>query len=238
MIAGAALALLLLGSASGAIAADPAQQPPVERALPPPGESGWRPLPIPDMDRATAYRAFVLDGVRAVRAHSICSASALALELGAHDLRARPLLAWRWRVEWAPVIESHAIASGDDFALRVIAAFAPDPGPRARPLEGLLDPEGDGAELHYVWARRPARGESWPSPSADRTRLISMGGGKLDVWENVEVDLVADFERQFGRAPPPLRAVVLLSDTDDSCQEAAAYLGELRLRPREPARSR
>jgi hypothetical protein len=211
----AALAGLALATGAGAQAT-----PAAERALPAPGEAGWARRALPDVDRSTAWLPLVLDGVRAVRAHSICSASALAFALGEHDLRALPVLTWRWKVEWAPVIDDHRIRSGDDFALRVVAVFAP--GHAAPP------------ELHYVWTRRVPRGETWTSPGAALTRVISAGGGTLDAWESVRADLAADFERAFRRPAPALRAIHLLSDTDDSCQEAAAYVADLRLLPRDP----
>jgi hypothetical protein len=224
LIQRALLALALLALA-GAATADP----PAERALPPPGEGGWERTALPGVDRATVYLPLTVEGMRAVRAHSICSASALELALPDSEAESPAALSWRWKVEWAPVIENHRIRSGDDFALRVVARFAPPAGrgllERAR--ERIVAPSAP--ELHYVWSRRASRGERWPSPSRSEAFVISVGGGTLGVWETVEVDLRSDFERSFGRPAPALRAIGLVSDTDDSCQEAAAYIGDLRL---------
>lgn len=216
-------ALLLLGS----------DAPP----LPAPGTEGWEPLLLPNVERATRYIPVEVDGVRAVRAESRCSASALLLPTPEVDLAATPLLGWRWQVERGFSVPDERVQAGDDFAARVYVIFPFEPEhagllERARNALGraLYGDRVPGAALNYVWSTREPAGASWDNPFAASSKMISMGSGPLGSWRRAERDVRADFSRLFGREPPPVLGVALMSDSDNSCQEAHALFADFRFR--------
>jgi hypothetical protein len=48
------------------------------------------------------------------------------------------------------------------------------------------------------------------------------------VWRSEAVDVLADYRALFGTPVPPVVAVALMSDSDNSCQAAEAYLARFR----------
>ncbi len=223
----ALLALLLL--ASGA--------PPAERLLPAPGTDRWEPLELPNVEQRTHYTPVEVDGLRAVRSESRCSASALLLPTPDVDLVETPLLGWRWRVDRGLSIPDERVKLGDDFAARVYVLFPFEPEhssllARARNRLGraLYGQRVPGAALNYVWSTREPQGASWDNPFTATSKMISMGNGPHEVWKAAERDVRADFARLFGHEPPQVLGVALMSDSDNSCQEARALFADFRFR--------
>jgi hypothetical protein len=58
--------------------------------------------------------------------------------------------------------------------------------------------------------------------------MVSLGAGPLGVWRSEEVDVLADYRARFGAPVPPVVAVAVMSDSDNSCQAAEAYLARFR----------
>jgi len=228
VVAYAAL-VLVLGAIAGA----------EERPLPPPAEAPWEPLRFPRVERASRYEPMEVDGVRAVRAESECSASALLLRLEDVDLRRTPLLRWRWRVERPLDLTDERHKGGDDFAARVYVMFRFEPAraswlerARRRVAEALYGREIPGNAINYVWSSREPAGAVWDNPYTASSKMVSLGAGALPEWRSEEVDVWSDYRRLFGADPPAIVGVALMSDSDDSCGRAEAWLAELRFATR------
>ena len=58
--------------------------------------------------------------------------------------------------------------------------------------------------------------------------MVSLGAGPLGVWRSEEVDVLADYRAHFGGPVPPVVAVAVMSDSDNSCQAAEAYFARFR----------
>ena len=58
--------------------------------------------------------------------------------------------------------------------------------------------------------------------------MVSLGAGPLGLWRSEEVDVLADYRAHFGAPVPPVVAVAVMSDSDNSCQAAEAYLARFR----------
>ncbi len=206
-----------------------------ERLLPPPAEPPWQPLRFPRVERASRYQPVGLDGVRAVRAESECSASALLLRVEDVDLRRMPLLRWRWRVEHRLDLADERHKGGDDFAARVYVMFRFDPAraswlerARRRVAEAFYGRELPGNAINYVWSSREPAGAVWDNPYTASSKMVSLGAGPLPEWRSEEVNVWDDYRRLFATDPPALVGVALMSDSDDSCGRAVAWLAELR----------
>ncbi len=130
-------------------------------------------------------------------------------------------VSWRWKVA-APLASRAPEGSkqGDDYAARVFVIFNPLPlGPRTR-------------ALCYVWARSEPVESLFPSPYFDSvaTLVIESGGGRAGEWISETRVLEADFRRYFGSAPPAVRAVAVMVDTDDTRGRATAWFDDIVLR--------
>jgi hypothetical protein len=206
------------------------------RELPPPGEPPWRVTALRGVERVTDYAPLAAGGVPALRATSRCAASGLSLPLDDVDLRRTPVLAWRWRVERPLEVADEQSRAGDDFAARVYATFRLE-RERASLLERLwhrlaesyYGEELPGSALVFVWAGRSPPGRSWPSPYTSSVRVVVLRSGAAGAWESERVDLPRAYREAFGREPPPLRGIALMSDSDNSCQEAVAWYAGFRL---------
>ncbi len=206
-----------------------------EVLLPAPGSDGWRPLPLPKVERRSTYTAVEEDGLDAVRAESRCSASGLTFPLEGIELADTPLLRWRWKIERGLAISDERVKAGDDFAARVYVLFRFEPEraslwARVRNKLGrsLYGSEVPGNALNYVWTGSLPAGTTWPNPFVRASWMISLGKGTLSDWRPEEVNVAADYLTHFGHNPPAVIGLAVMSDSDNSCQEAVAYFADFR----------
>jgi hypothetical protein len=201
--------------------------------LPPPGNSAWKALEFPKIPKHTEYRVEDIEGSPAFMARADCSASAMYVPAESIDLDKTPVLHWRWKVEEGIDVGDERARAGDDFAARVYVMFRFDPRQaslweRAQhalgtALYGDLVP---GNAINYVWASRAAVGSSWKSPYTGASQMIVKRSGVADGWAEEAADLRADYAAAFGQAPPPLLALAVMSDADNTCQKSKAYFME------------
>jgi hypothetical protein len=190
---------------------------PAEIILGIPGTNGWRPLQFPKIKQHTHYAVIDAGQEAFLQAESECSASAMYLPAEHIDLGTTPRLLWRWRVDQGLDIADERAKAGDDFAARVYVMFQFDPEhaslwQRAR---------------HAVATTSEPAGTRWDNPFASTSKTVSRGPGPLAQWRSEEADVRSDYVSLFGHEPPPILAVGVMTDSDNSCQEAAARYGEL-----------
>lgn len=206
-----------------------------ERRLPDPGGPGWTPLHFPKIERHTRYTALRIDGREAVRADADCSASALYLPVE-WDLARMPLLQWSWKLERLLTRHDERAKPGDDFAARVYIMFEFDPTRAswwqrarhglARALYGDVIPS---TAINYVWSSSEPKGATWDNPFASEAKMVSMGFGAMADWRTEVADVAADYQALFGEAPPPILAIAVMTDADNTCTSASAYFADFRL---------
>jgi hypothetical protein len=93
-----------------------------------------------------------------------------------------------------------------------------------------------GATLCYVWAPLVPAGQVLPNAHTRRMRWIVLQGqgAPLGSWREERRDLRADFLRAFGdeaTEPPPLVAVLVGADADNTGGRGRAVLQALELAP-------
>jgi hypothetical protein len=203
-----------------------------EFALPSPGSPDWQPLAFRGVERTTAYTPESFEGIAAVRAESHCAASGLVLPLDGIDLDRTPLLSWRWRVDRGLDISDEKAKAGDDFAARVYLMFRLDSTRasallrlRHRIAKLLYGEEVPGSALNFVWASRLAPGTVWNNPFEPNAKMIALTRGELASWRSETVDISARYAELFGVPAPPLMALAIMSDSDNSCQGTQARFG-------------
>jgi hypothetical protein len=152
-------------------------------------------------------------------------------------------LSWRWRLERGLPLADIATKPGDDAALKVCVMFdqplADIPfGQRAalslaRAVTGQALPA---ATLCYLWDSRYPAGSSGANPYSARVRYLVLDGpaSPSGQWVTQRRNVTEDFARLFGqesRSTPPVIAVAVGADSDNTGGQSLAYLTQLRWNP-------
>jgi hypothetical protein len=201
----------------------------------------WHVVGLPRQTKAlTRYRVIERDGQRLLEIDARASYGTLVHEL-ADGVAARQL-SWSWRVERDNPMTDVRIKAADDHVAVVCALFdlplAAVPFVErqllrvARMFSGRSLPA---ASLCYAWDARLPRDTVLMSPFTRRVRLIVLRGigEPLQAWQHEARDLPGDFQRLFGDESavlPPLRAVVIAADADNTGGHSIAHLRGLDLR--------
>jgi Protein of unknown function (DUF3047) len=225
-----------------AMLAGAAEAPPLPRFSDATGEAippGWTPLEFRKIARRTAYRVVLEEGRTVIRADADASASGLIHRLKA-DARSTPILRWQWKIAGVVQGSDPASRKGDDYAARVYVAFERPAGERGmfdRMLQAMYGSDLPDSGLNYVWATSTPVDRIVPNAYTDRVRMIAVESGpdKAGRWIDEERDILADYRRAFGRDPPPIAGIAIMTDTDDTGGRATAWYGDVSLGPR-PAR--
>lgn len=195
----------------------------------------WRLTTLPGIRRHTRY-SLVRDGDAVVlRADAEASMAGVAHPLKL-DVRAHPVIEWRWKILNLLTKSDIATKGGDDYPARVYVLFDYDIrklpfSVRARiRLARLYGADVPLAALCYVWDGKAAAGTSVWSAYTDRVRMIvaESGGANLGKWVTIRRDVAADFRAAFGEDPPAISGVVLATDTDNTGESATAFYGDIR----------
>ena len=152
-----------------------------------------------------------------LKAHSVRAASGLIKKLSV-DTRRYPRLSWSWRVEHSLKREDIKSKKGDDFAARVYVVFPRTFFWRMR-------------AINYVWANKMAKGSEAVSPYTANSVIVAVQSGdeKAGTVVQEERDIREDYRRIFGEEPPLLGGVAIMTDTDDTQDEATAWYGDITL---------
>lgn len=197
---------------------------------------GWTPLRFKGV--APARYTLVRDGERVVvRADANASGSGLVFRFEPPLAGAR-ILRWRWKGETLPQGADMTQRVSDDAVARIYVLFRrPSEELTAtqrfkeqalRTFFGEVPPH---ASLMYVWDNRAKVGASIANPYTDRVRniVVESGSARLSQWLGYERDIEADYRAQFGEAPPPVAAVAVMTDADNTGSNAVAYFGDVTL---------
>lgn len=149
-------------------------------------------------------------------------------------------LSWRWRLAQPLAAADIHTKAGDDAALKVCvmldqpltdipflqrAALG-----LARTATGQNLPS---ATLCYLWDSRYPAGTHGPNPYSARVRYIVLNGTESDTtqWANQRRRIADDFALLFGQETktlPPITAIAVGADSDNTLGGSLAYLAQLR----------
>lgn len=202
--------------------------------------SPWRVVGLPKQPAALALAQFEvleLDGQRSLRVRTQASYGTLLHEWQAP---AGKQLAWRWRLD-APLANADIrTKAGDDAALKVCVMFdAPLTGvpllerTMLRMARSITGEDLPAATLCYLWDNKYPAGTVSDNPYTRRVRYIVLqgAGAALGQWADQSRDVGQDFLRLFGEensALPPVRAVLVGADADNTLGSSLGYLQMLR----------
>ena len=198
---------------------------------------GWRTYQFGKTPRKTRYEIIKDEGRISLRASSKASASALRHDVSfqANEL---PRIRWEWKV--ASSLEGADCSSkkGDDCAARILILYKYDPQrfgffdryrfENVKTKTGAYPP---GSMLVYAWVESARKEDFFPSPYTDRARVIPVRRGPKDAgkWLTESRNHLKDYRRVFGAEPPPIEAIAILVDTDNTGEEATAWFRSLRV---------
>jgi hypothetical protein len=199
---------------------------------------------------ATRFAAARVDGEAALQVSTASSYGTLV-----HDLNGAPpaRLQWRWRLDQPlnggqlpPDLRSKA---GDDAALKVCAMFR-HPLERVpfvertvlRIARSVSGEDLPAATICYVWDSAAPAGLQGANPYTRRVRYISLRGSETPTrqWVSESRDLAQDFATLFadelpaGAATPPVNAVLIGADSDNTASRSSGWVADLRWAPGSP----
>ncbi len=181
------------------------------------------------------------DGPAALRIRADASYGNLVFDAGSAQLGPAVRLRWRWRLERGLAAADLRTREGDDAPVKVCALFdmpldGMSFGERAslRIARALSGEPLPAATLCYVWDRLLPVGSIVPNAFSARVRYLVVGQGpaRPGPWVSVDRALADDFLRAFGhetRTLPPLIALAVGADADNTGGSSLAFVGDLLL---------
>lgn len=197
--------------------------------------AGWATMAAANIKVHTRYTLVDDNGTTVLRADSERGASGLSRPLRINPAEL-PWLRWRWKI--SNIIETADLRTkdGDDFPARVYVMFD-------YPLERLpflernklrmarafFDPNLPAATLCYVWDGKAAADTIASSAYTDRVKVIVVesGANRVRQWVDVERNIARDFRAAFGEDAPPISAIAVATDTDNTGTFATAHFGDI-----------
>jgi hypothetical protein len=125
---------------------------------------------------------------------------------------------------------------GDDYPARIYITFEYNPArlgilekakyEAIRLLYGEYPPL---AAINYIWETKAPKGTMVPNPYTDQVMMIVVESGpaKLNQWVSEERNLYDDYRQAFGEEPPMISGVAIMTDTDNTGEQATAYYGDI-----------
>ncbi|MCP9439438.1 MAG: DUF3047 domain-containing protein [Nitrospira sp.] len=195
---------------------------------------GWKPLTFKKIPKPTTYE-LVRDGEQvAVKAVSESSASGLIKEVRI-DPKEFPIIRWKWKVE--NIIQKSDVTKkdGDDYPARLYITFEYEPGKVsvAKKLKFMAGRALFGdipiAAINYIWETKTPVGTIIDNAYTDFVKMIVVQSGPKNIgrWIEESRNIHEDYKNAFGEEPPMINGVAIMTDTDNTSEQAIAYYGDI-----------
>lgn len=201
-----------------------------------PYPAGWEAIPLTARKRPTHYDLVQDEGSIVLHARADAAASALGHPV-AFDLRAAPIVEWRWKIDRLITRADNSVASREDSPVRVVLEFDGDRSRLplferglARAARLVSGRELPYATLIYIWSNKEPVGAVIANPHTRRVEMVVASSGPAGVatWQALSRNALEDFRRAFGEEPGKLTAVGVLTDTDNTGDSVDAWYGDIR----------
>jgi hypothetical protein len=195
---------------------------------------GWKPLTFKKILKHTSYEVVKDGGVTIVKAVSEASASGLIKPV-VIDPKEYPIVRWRWKID--NILQHNDVAKkeGDDFPARLYITFEYNPdkvsfGKKLKFKAGqALFGDIPIAALNYIWETKTPVGTIVDNAYTDFAKMVIVESGtqKVGIWVDEERNIYEDYRKAFGDEPPMINGVAIMSDTDNTKEQATAYYGDI-----------
>lgn len=195
---------------------------------------GWKPLTFRKIPRLTTYELVEEGAQVVVKAMSDSSASGLTKEVRI-DPKEFPIVRWRWKVDNLLQKSDATRKDGDDYPARLYITFEYDPekvsfGKKLKYKAGqaLFGDIPIGA-INYVWETKTPVGAILDNAYTDFVKMVVVesGPGRIGLWVDESRNIYEDYKKAFGEEPPMINGVAIMSDTDNTKEQATAYYGDI-----------
>lgn len=165
----------------------------------------------------TSYTVVREDDRPCIKAVSSNAASGLIYKIK-YDPGNFPFLSWEWKVDHVLERGDARSKETDDYAARVYVVFPSIFFWRTK-------------ALNYIWANRLPRGTIIPNSYTANAVMIAVESGpeKTGAWHTETRNIYEDYRISFGGPPPRVGAVAIMTDTDNTGEEAIAWYGAIRI---------
>jgi len=162
-----------------------------------------------------------------LKASSHATASGLFREIRI-DLGKTPWINWSWKAEQLYAGINETEKGGDDFVARLYIV-----------VDGGLIFWNTRA-LNYVWSSSHQTGEAWPNPFTSNATMVAVESGSsgLGQWQHYTRNVREDLVRLTGKDIRYIDAVAIMTDSDNSGQQATTYYGDIWFSPHQTQLSR
>ena len=206
----------------------------------------WRVVGVPKGKIPLAkIDVLAVDDVKVLRLKSDKSYATLVYDMKSYMPTSSSVLKWRWRLDEPVANANLRQKAGDDAALKVCLMFdMPTDGlpfserallGLARSISGEKLPA---ATLCYVWDLNLPAGTLIDNAYTKRVKFWVLDGkgseASLTKWKSHERNVAQDFIKAFGaesKDMPPIEAIVVGADSDNTGGSSLAYVGDISLTP-------
>ena len=163
----------------------------------------------------TRYEVVREDVEWCIKATSHGTASGLYHRIS-YDPKTYPFLKWRWKIGNILQKGDELKKEGDDYAARVYVVFPSTLFWRTK-------------AINYIWANKLPVGRAVPNPFSSNAMMVAAESGPTHVgeWREERRNVLEDFRKFFGKDPPEVGAVAIMTDTDNTGEKALAWYGPI-----------
>ncbi len=205
---------------------------------------GWEQWTLSRFKKPTEYRLVAESGTTVVRARASSSASGLVHKLDLDPARYR-LLQWRWKVDQLIPGADNTQKNAEDSPVRLVISFSGDTDKLEfddrlffDQIKAFTGQQLPYATLMYIWENRAPRDSIIANPHTTRIKMVVAESGreKLGLWQTEIRDIYADYRRAFGEEPGRITSIGIMTDTDNTGDNAHAYYGDMVFKRIAPSR--
>lgn len=202
----------------------------------PAGGEPWQPFPLPGK-RFAEFELSARQDPPSLLVRADRSVSILRRKFP-DGIEVPGFIDFSWKVDALPEGARLSEADREDAPVRILLSFDGDRSawsPKNHRLSEMsriiTGEELPYATLMYVWSNHDEPGSVVVNPRTDRIRklVVESGGSQIGSWRRYRRNIHADFVKAFGESPGPLRAVALMTDTDNTRSRLRAWYGPMKL---------
>ena len=178
------------------------------------GLAGWE---RKNFKGITEYSLTQDNNTTVVAAKSQRAASGLVKKISFDPKRYR-YLHWSWKIRHTIPNGDEKTKAGDDYAARIYVVFSGKYFWQTK-------------AINYIWANHLNVGASLPNAYTSSAIMVAVQSGPNNTgqWHTEKRDLFTDYKNLFGSDPGKASAIAIMTDTDDTGENAVAWYGDIRL---------
>ena len=133
------------------------------------------------------------------------------------DLNKTPYLNWSWKIDNIYQGNDERSKEGDDYPARIYVVVS----------GGLFFWKT--RAINYVWSSNQPIGTNWENAYTGNAQMLAVrsGADETDQWQTQKQNIREDLKQLFGEDINEINAIAIMSDSDNTQQNATAYYGDI-----------